>query len=87
VFITKDNINIEPVNHFGKYKLIFSKKLLLQKNFHINLTDHNGFISESNTYFNWELDKVVKKIKHYSSRKNINLIGNEAVFIRIIIDH
>jgi len=78
--ITKDNIDTEPIHHFGKYNLIFSKRLLEQKNFHINLSDHNGFISESNSYFNWELDKVVKKIKHYSSRKNLNLVGNEVVF-------
>jgi len=59
--ITKDNITTNKL-YFGKYILIFSKKLLEQKNYHINLRDYNGFISENNTYFPWNLDKAVQKL-------------------------
>jgi hypothetical protein len=58
--ITKDNINKENVFP-GKYIIILSKKLLLQKNYHINLTDYNGIVSEKNTYFPWNLHKFMSK--------------------------
>jgi hypothetical protein len=61
--ITKDNINKEFIFP-GKYIIILSKKLLLQKNYHINLTDYNGIVSEKNTYFPWNLDKFMNKNKH-----------------------
>ena len=60
--ITKDNIDKEYI-FSGKYIIILSKKLLLQKNYHINLTDYNGIISEKNTYFPWNLDKYISKSK------------------------
>jgi len=72
--ITKDNIKKEELYH-DKLILIFSKKLLEQQNYHININDYNGFINEKNTYFPWDLDKAVKKIK--SNKKSI---GNEVVF-------
>ena len=61
--ITKDNINKEFIFP-GKYIIILSKKLLLQKNYHINLTDYNGIVSEKNTYFPWNLDKFMNKNRH-----------------------
>jgi hypothetical protein len=76
--ITKDNIKTENLYNF-KNLLIFSKKLLEQENYHINLNDYNGFINEKNTYFPWNLDKAVKKIK-YLSKKNKYGIGNEVIF-------
>ena len=61
--ITKDNVNKEYIFP-GKYIIILSKKLLLQKNYHINLTDYNGIVSEKNTYFPWNLDKFMSKNRH-----------------------
>jgi hypothetical protein len=61
--ITKDNINKEYI-FSGKYIIILSKKLLLQKNYHINLTDYNGIVSEKNTYFPWNLHKFMSKNRH-----------------------
>jgi hypothetical protein len=58
--ITKDNIDKEYL-YPGKYIIIFSKKLLLQKNYHINLRDYNGIVSETNTYYPWNLDKFLSK--------------------------
>jgi len=58
--ITKDNILNEDIFP-GKYIMIFSKKLMLQNNYHINLTDYNGIVSEKNTYFSWNLNKFMSK--------------------------
>jgi hypothetical protein len=72
--ITKDNIDNEYIFP-GKYLLIFSKKLLFQKNYHINLTDYNGIISEKNTYFPWNLDKFISQ-----SKQSLSMPQNEVVF-------
>lgn len=69
-----DNIDLFP----GKYILIFSKRLLEQQNYHINLRDHNGYISEANTYFPWNINKAVTIIGERS--KITANIGNEVVF-------
>lgn len=61
--ITKDNIDTE--SYFpGKYCCIFSKKLLLQKNYHINIVDNNGVITEKNTYYPWNITRAVERINH-----------------------
>jgi hypothetical protein len=75
--ITKDNIDKEDIFP-GKYIIILSKKLLFQKNYHINLTDYNGIISEENTYFPWNLDKFMSENRKLLSVKNRTL--NEVVF-------
>lgn len=72
--ITKNNINTEPLFSY-KNIFIFSKKLLLQRNFHINIRDYNGWINENNTYFSWDLDKAINIINNFH-----NSIGNEVVF-------
>jgi len=72
--ITKNNIETEPL-YSNENILIFSKKLLEQRNYHINIRDYNGWINEKNTYFSWELEKAVKKINSFQ-----NWIGNEVVF-------
>lgn len=77
-FITKDNIENENLYN-NKTILIFSKKLLEQENYHINLSDYNGFINEKNTYFPWELEKAVKKYKSII-KKNKYHVGNEVIF-------
>lgn len=80
--ITRDNIKYENLyidDNTRNYNiLIFSKKLLEQENYHINFRDYNGFINETNTYYPWELDTVVKKIK---GQKKLNDNWNtEVVF-------
>jgi hypothetical protein len=67
--ITKENILTE--NLFpGKYIFLFSRKLLEQHNYHINIRDYNGFISEENTYFYWQLQQAVEKIKSETKFEN-----------------
>lgn len=59
--ITKSNRKL----HFlfpGKYVLIFSVNLLFQNNYHVNIEDHNGFITEHNTYFPWNLLQATDKL-------------------------
>ena len=60
--ITKDNLLTEQLLS-SSYCLIFSKNLLYQRNYHINITDNNGFITENNTYFPWNLKEAVEEIK------------------------
>jgi hypothetical protein len=76
--ITKENIH--SVNLYpgldNKQLLIFSKKLLEQHNYHINVRDYNGYISENNTYFPWNLNDAIRKINK-SKHKHI---GHEIVF-------
>ena len=68
-FITKETLQRESL-YYNKTILIFSKKLLEQENYHINLSDYNGFINEKNTYFPWQLDKAVKKYKSIFKKTN-----------------
>jgi hypothetical protein len=75
--ITKYNIDREIIFP-GKYVLIFSKKLLYQNNYHINLKDYNGIITENNTYYPWSLSKFI------NINKNMCISGkssmNEIIF-------
>ena len=75
--ITKDNIDNEII-YPSKYVLLFSKKLLLQNNYHINYSDHNGIIDEKNTYYPWNLESFIKKIKE--NKNNGKKTTNEVVF-------
>lgn len=78
--ITKDNINSERL-YAGKYVLIFSYKLLNQKNYHINIHDNNGIISETNTYYPWNIKDAVDKIASMTNPKNKKVsTNNEVVF-------
>lgn len=77
--ITKDNLQKENLFGYGTL-LIFSKKLLEQENYHINLMDYNGFINEKNTYFPWNLEKAVKKIKSNAKNEKKYNPGNEVIF-------
>jgi hypothetical protein len=72
--ITKYNYDKEQL-YSSKYILIFSKKLLEQQNYHINIYDYNGHINENNTYYPWNLDKLIEKIKSFKSN-----FMNEVVF-------
>lgn len=75
--ITKDNIDTENI-YPGKYILVFSKNLLYQKNYHINLVDYNGIITEKNTYYPWMLNNFISKNKELSSNGKRTM--NEIVF-------
>lgn len=75
--ITKDNIDKEMI-YPNKYILLFSKKLLLQNNYHINYEDHNGIVSENNTYYSWNLDSFIKKVQE--NKNNNKKTMNEVVF-------
>lgn len=82
--ITKDNLLTEELL-FKRYCLIFSKNLLKQHNYHINITDNNGFITENNTYFPYNLKEAVEEIKKNSlispSETDINYhLMNEVIF-------
>ena len=76
--ITKQNKFKESLYYHSDF-LIFSKKLLLQHNYHINLNDYNGFINQENTYFSWQLDDALKKINEMALSDK-SYVGNEVVF-------
>lgn len=59
--ITKTNLETEFLFP-AKYFILYSASLLQQRNYHININDHNGIISEYNTYYPWNLDKALDKI-------------------------
>jgi len=75
--ITKKNVNKEFIFP-SKYIIILSKKLMLQQNYHMNLRDHNGIVSEKNTYFPWNLDNFISKSNHLLSSESRP--ENEVVF-------
>lgn len=75
--ITKHNIDVEHVFN-AKYIIILSKKLLFQRNYHLNVMDYNGIIMEHNTYYPWDLDNYLNKIKLLASGEK--RLANEIVF-------
>ena len=78
--ITENNIDKQQL-YSGRYVLIFSCKLLDQKNYHINIHDNNGIISETNTYYPWNIKDAVDKIASMTNPKNKKVrTNNEVVF-------
>jgi hypothetical protein len=82
--ITKDNRLTEKLFPSTEC-LIFSRNLLKQTNYHINMCDNNGFITEGNTFFPWNLQEAVEKIRENSfiplDEENVNYHRmNEVVF-------
>jgi hypothetical protein len=75
--VTKDNIRKVSLFPGNTKILIFSNRLLEQQNYHINIRDYNGYISENNTYFPWNLNTAVHKI---NESENGEYIGHEVVF-------
>lgn len=67
--ITKNNLE-RQILYYSKNILIFSKKLLEQENYHINIKDYNGFINEKNTYYSWNLDKAINKLNNKKNTMN-----------------
>ena len=74
--VTKKNIDKVKLYPDSPTTLIFSKKLLEQNNYHINVRDYNGYIKED-TYFPFNLDEAVKKIDEDDGEMGIE---NEVVF-------
>ena len=60
--ITKDNRLTERLFPSTEC-LIFSRKLLKQQNYHVNMRDNNGYITEENTLFPQHLQEIVENIK------------------------
>lgn len=75
--ITKYNKDDEYIYPGGKNVLIFSPKLLFQNNWHANLVDKQGFISEHNTFYPWNFAEFLKKIQEQSDNGSSM---NEIVF-------
>jgi len=75
--ITSENFNTETL-FTKKYYLLFSLELLKQKNFHINIRDMNGIISEYNTFFYWQLEEALNKLSIDVKENKITM--NEVVF-------
>lgn len=73
--VTSNNIDTESFFP-GKHILIFSAKLLEQRNYHVNIQDHNGIISEKNTLFHWNLESNLSKFKGTFANPH----SNEVVF-------
>lgn len=72
--ITKSNQETEYIYPEGKNILIFSPELLHQHNWHGNVEDKQGFISEHNTYYPWNLTEFVDKIKKQDETTTMNEI-------------
>ncbi len=82
--ITKDNRLTEKLFPATEC-LVFSRNLLKQINYHINMCDNNGFITEGNTFFPWSLQEAVEKIRENTAlpleEENVNYHRmNEVVF-------
>ncbi len=75
--ITKHNRGTESI-YPGKHVLVFSASLLLQHNFHINIQDHNGFLSEHNTFYPWQLNQAVKALSKSTTHTN-EVVFHDAV--------
>lgn len=80
-YITKNDVR-KFVKYIGEIILVFSNKLLNQKNYHCNIIDNNGYISEDLTYFNFNIDKMPKQKDVVDFYKKIykSYPGNEIVF-------
>lgn len=80
-YVSKSDIK-KKICYIGKVLLIFDKTLLQQKNYHINLVDNNGYISENITYFPYNLHKLPKKEIIETFYKNIygSTPSNEIIF-------
>ena len=66
----------------GDIMFVFGPELLQQKNYHLNLIDNNGRISESLTYFPHNINNVPKlnKVIKFYIKKYDRYPGNEIVF-------
>ena len=70
--VTKKN-RLKAGYYPGKYAVILSKELLQQNNYHINLMDCNGMITEKITYYPWNLEEAISLIdeEKYGNRNEV----------------
>jgi len=80
-YVSKCDINTK-IKYIGNICLVFNKKLLEQFNYHINLVDNNGFISEYITYFSVNAHQLPpkKSIEDFYKKHYGYYCGNEVVF-------
>jgi hypothetical protein len=69
--VTKFNIDTEMLFP-GKYIYIFSKTLLQQNNYHMNIQDANGMINEHITFFPWNAEQCISKINNDPMKFHMN---------------
>jgi len=86
--VTKQNVDNVHLYPGGNYKLYFSKNLLKQNNFHINMGDFQGYIGQNMTYYPWQLSTALESINKISEQKTqkdkdfsetFKIFGNNAV--------
>ena len=79
--ITEREIEKKP-SYFGPIIFCFSNKILQQKNYHINITDNNGFITESITYFPHNIDTLpnITDVEKYYKQHYDSYVSGEIVF-------
>lgn len=76
--LTIEEIRVKYSNEINTVGIVFPLELLLQKNWHFNISDKNGYISYD-TYLSHEIDKIPsyhKILNYYENR----YIGNEIIF-------
>ena len=81
--ITKDNLRKERL-YPGKKVMFFSVKLLEQHNWHLNLKDNNGYVREYNTYFPWNLDEALEKIKSEKIGSSNEVVFHDPVSLKYL---
>ena len=93
--VTKQNIDYISL-YPGKYILFFSRDLMLQQNYHINFRDHNGMITEKNTYYPWNLDKFLQaqnklieenKIKGKKTRFDSEVVFHDNISFKYLCNY
>ena len=90
--ITDREIGNNP-SYFGPIIFCLSNKLLQQKNYHINITDNNGLITESITYYPHNIDTLpnitdVEKYykQHYDSYASGEVVFHDKININLICE-
>ena len=90
--ITESNIGKHP-KYYGPIIFCFSNKLLQQKNYHINITDNNGRITENITYFPHNIDTLPNLTdaekyykQHYDAYPSAEVIFHDKININLICE-
>lgn len=67
--VTRQNESDPGLYPGGNYKMYFSKNLLKQNNFHINMGDFQGIVAQNMTYYPWQLSTALNSIKRFAEEK------------------
>ena len=83
----------KKVRYWNKIMLVFSNKLLKQKNYHANIIDNNGLISEDITYFPHNIKDLPKLNdveeyynKHYNSYPGTEIVFHDKININLVCE-